>query len=50
MLDVVAPLLQIYVLPPLAISVVLSPKHISSSPLIDGIGKGCTVIVSLADA
>jgi hypothetical protein len=47
---VVEPLLQIYVLPPLAVNVVLSPRHMIVSPLIVGVGIGFTVTISLADA
>jgi hypothetical protein len=47
---VVDPLLQIYVLPPFAVRVVLSPRQISLSPLIVGVGIGFTVTVSLATA
>jgi hypothetical protein len=48
MLDVVAPLLQIYDVPPLAIKVVLSPTQISLSPVMTTVGSGLTVTVALA--
>ena len=50
MLASVEPLLQLYVVPPITVSVVLAPVQISVSPLILGVGNGCTVTVTLVDA
>jgi hypothetical protein len=48
MLGVVAPLLQMYEVPPLAVNVVLSPTQISLSPVMTTAGSGLTVTVALA--
>jgi hypothetical protein len=47
MLVVVAPLFHAYVLPPLAVSAVLSPLQMTLSPVIAGVGNGLTVTVTL---
>jgi hypothetical protein len=47
MLAVVAPLLQMYDVPPLAVNVVLSPTQISLPPVMTTIGSGLTVTVAL---
>jgi hypothetical protein len=48
MLDVVAPLLHMYDVPPLAVNVVLSPTQISLLPVMTTVGSGLTVTVVLA--
>jgi hypothetical protein len=50
MLDDVAPLLHAYVLPPLTVSVVLSPLQMTLSPVIAGVGNALTVTVILVFA
>ena len=45
---VAAPVFQVYVLPPLAVSVVLLPLHIVVVPLIKAVGFVFTVTVALA--
>ena len=50
MFELVAPLLQLYVVPPVAVNVVLNPVQISVSPLIFGVGSGFTVTVTPVDA
>jgi hypothetical protein len=50
MLELVAPLLHTYAVPPLAINVVLAPVQISVSPVILDVGSGFTVTVTLVDA
>ena len=50
MLEVFAPLLHEYVLPPLAVNVVLPPEQIEFAPLILALGAELTVNVLLAVA
>jgi hypothetical protein len=47
---VVAPVLQAYELPPLAVNTVLPPTQISKSPEIIGAAAGLTVTVRVVDA
>jgi hypothetical protein len=47
---VVAPVLQAYELPPLAVNTVLPPTQISKSPDITGAADGLTVTVREVDA
>ena len=50
MLKLVVPLLHAYVVPPLAVNVVLAFVHISVSPAILGEGSGFTLTVTLVEA
>jgi hypothetical protein len=47
---VLAPVLQAYVPPPVAVNVLVSPAHIVFVPAMDGVGNAFTVKVRLAVA
>ncbi len=48
MADVVANVFQLYVPPPFAVKVVLSPEQMDTAPIIVGVGIGFTVTVCVA--